>query len=149
MLLLLCCLTCCFSFSLSLLTAFSISSKSFLSKNFLNIFITPVGRWLTKRKKHEKIIINCIGSALGTSAFVGEFSNSWKQEKILSVQVKHIDISDSGLNSDVVYDLSYVIHKDLGEPGAWGIRYGFEFDYGKPGLKNSSGNITYTEFSWS
>ena len=92
--------------------------------------------------------IALIGAALGTSAFAGGFSNSWKQEKILSVQVKHVDISDSGLNSGTVYGLSYVIHKELGEPGAWGMRYGFEFDYGKLDNKNSSGNTTYTEFSW-
>ncbi len=89
-----------------------------------------------------------ISAVLGTSAFAGGITYLGQKEKTLSVQVKHVDISDSGLDSGIVYGLSYVIHKDLGEPGAWGMRYGFEFNYGKMDFSDKSGDTTYTEFSW-
>jgi len=62
--------------------------------------------------------------------------------------MKYIDIKDSGLDSGVVYGLSYVIHKDLGQEGAWGMRYGFEFNYEKMDFSDKLGDTTYTEFSW-
>ena len=89
-----------------------------------------------------------ISAVLGTSAFAGGITYLGQKEKTLSVKVKHVDISDSGLDSGVVYGLNYMIHKDLGEPGAWGMRYGFEFNYGKMDFSDKSGDTTYTEFSW-
>ena len=89
-----------------------------------------------------------ISAVLGTSAFAGGITYLGQKENILSVQVKHVDISDSGLDSGVVYGLSYTIHKDIGQEGAWGMRYGFEFNYGKMDFSNKSGDTTYTEFSW-
>jgi len=40
------------------------------------------------------------------------------------------------------------MNNDLGQAGAWGLKMGFEFNYGKMNYKNKSGNTTYTEFSW-
>ncbi len=92
--------------------------------------------------------IAIIGAVMGTSAFAGGITYLGQKENTLSLQVKHVDISDSGLDSSTVYGLSYAINKDLGEPGAWGMRYGIEFNYGKMDFSNKSGDTTYTEFSW-
>ena len=89
-----------------------------------------------------------ISAVLGTSAFAGKITYLGQKETTLSVQMKYIDIKDSGLDSGIVYGLSYVMHKDLGQEGAWGMRYGFEFNYGKMDFSDKSGDTTYTEFSW-
>ena len=85
---------------------------------------------------------------LGTNTFAGGITYLGQKENTLSVQVKHVDISDSGLDASMVYGLSYTMHKDIGQEGAWGMRYGFEFNYGKIDFSDKSGDITYTEFSW-
>ena len=96
----------------------------------------------------KKILsVAMISVVLGTSAFAGGVIYLGQKENILSVQVKHVDISDSGLDASMVYGLSYTMHKDIGQEGAWGIRYGFEFNYGKMDFSDKSGNTTYTEFS--
>ena len=92
--------------------------------------------------------IAIIGAVLKTSAFAGGITYLGQKENTLSLQVKHVDISDSGLDAGVVYGLSYTMHKDLRESGAWGMRYGFEFNYGKFNFSDKSGDTTYTEFSW-
>lgn len=92
--------------------------------------------------------IAMVSAVLGTSAFAGGITYLGQKENTLSVQVKHIDISDSGLDAGVVYGLSYTMHKDIGQEGAWGMRYGFEFNYGKMDFSDNSGDTTYTEFSW-
>ena len=92
--------------------------------------------------------IALISAALGTSAFAGGITYLGQQENTLALQVKHVNISDSGLDAGVVYGLSYTMHKDLGDPCAWGMRYGIEFNYGKMDFSDKSGDTTYTEFSW-
>jgi hypothetical protein len=98
------------------------------------------------RKLLSVALINVV---LGINAFAsGNITYLGQKEKTLSLQVKHIDIKDSGLDSGVIYGLSYMINKDVGQVGAWGMRYGFEFNYGKLDFSDSSGDTTYTEFSW-
>ena len=92
--------------------------------------------------------VTLLSAVLGTSAFAGGITYLGQKENTLSIQVKHVDISDSGLDAGVVYGLSYTIHKDIGQEGAWGMRYGFEFNYGKMDFSDKSGDTTYTEFSW-
>jgi len=94
------------------------------------------------------LIVGILGTVLGTSAFAGGITYLGQKENTLSVQVKHIDISDSGLDAGVIYGLRYTMHKDIGQEGAWGMRYGFEFNYGKLDYSDKSGDTTYTEFSW-
>jgi len=97
----------------------------------------------------KKVVsIAMISAVLGTSAFAGGITYLGQKENTLSVQVKHIDISDNGLDAGVIYGLRYTMHKDIGQEGAWGMRYGFEFNYGKLDYSDKSGNVTYTEFSW-
>ena len=94
------------------------------------------------------LITGILGVVLGTSAFAGGIEYIGQLDKTLSVQAKHIDIKDSGLDTSWIYGISYIGNKDIGEQGAWGIRTGFEFDYGKLDYSNKSGDTTYTEFSW-
>ena len=97
----------------------------------------------------KKILsIALISAVAGTSAFAGDVTYLGQKEKTLAVQVKHINIKDSGLKSSMIYDLSYTMNNDLGQTGAWGLKMGFEFNYGKMDYKDKSGNTTYTEFSW-
>jgi hypothetical protein len=42
----------------------------------------------------------------------------------------------------------FITDKDIGEQGAWGMRFGFELSYGELDLSDGSGNLTYTEASW-
>jgi opacity protein-like surface antigen len=92
--------------------------------------------------------IGLISAVLGTSAFASNIEYLGLSDKTLSVQAKHIDIKDSGLNTGWIYGINYIINKDLREQGAWGVRTGFEFNYGKLDFTDKSGNATYTEFSW-
>ena len=50
--------------------------------------------------------IALFSTVLGTSAFAGGIINLGQRENALSVQVKHVDISDSGLDAGVVYGLA-------------------------------------------
>ncbi len=90
-----------------------------------------------------------LSAIIGTNAFAGGgITYLGQKEKTLSLQVKHVDIKDSGLDSGTVYGLSYMMNKDVGQAGAWGMKFGFEFNYGKMDFSDSSGDTTYTEFSW-
>jgi len=96
----------------------------------------------------KKILsVALISAVLGTSAFAGGITYLGQKDKTLSVQVKNIDIKDSGLDSGMIYGISYMFNKDIGSEGAWGLRTGFEFNYGKLDIK-SGGDTTYTEASW-
>jgi len=92
--------------------------------------------------------VTLVGIVLSTSAFARGITYLGQKEKTLSLQVKHIDIKDSGLDAGVVYGLNYMMHKDIGQAGAWGMKFGFEFNYGKLDFSDSTGDTTYTEFSW-
>jgi opacity protein-like surface antigen len=88
------------------------------------------------------------GAVFGTSLFAGNIEYLGQLDKTFSIQVKHINIQDSGLDSGWVYGINYMFNKDLGEQSAWGVRTGFEFNYGNLDFTDKSGDITYTEFSW-
>ncbi len=97
----------------------------------------------------KKILsVAVISAVLGTSAFAGSIVYLGQKEKTIQLQVKNIDISDSGLDSELIYGLGYTIHKDIGDAGAWGMEYGFEINYGKLNYENSSGDTTYTKASF-
>ena len=94
------------------------------------------------------VTIGILGVVLGTSAFAGGITYLGQTSKTLSIQVKSVDIQDSGLDTSAVYGISYSIDKNLGEEGAWGLKTGFEFNYGKMDYFDKSGDTTYTEASF-
>jgi len=94
------------------------------------------------------LITGILGTVLGTSVFAGEIAGKiilGKISETLSIQVKSVDISDSGLDRSIVYGINYSVDKDFGQPGAWRMRYSFEFNYGKMDYSDKSGDTTYTE----
>ena len=93
------------------------------------------------------VTIGILGAVLETSVFAGGITYLGKTSKTLSVQVKSIDIKDSGLDTSAVYGISYSIDKDLGQEGAWGLKTGCEFNYWKMDYSDKSGDTTYTEAS--
>ena len=94
------------------------------------------------------ISVALLSAILCTSAFAGGITYLGQKDKTLALHVKHVDIKDIGLNASMVYGLSYTMNKDLGEEGAWGLKMGFEFNYGKFDYSDKTGNTTYAEFSW-
>jgi len=94
------------------------------------------------------LVAGIVGAVLGTSAFAGGVTYLGKKYKTLSLQVKSIDIKDSGLDTSVIYGISYTFDKDLGGEKAWGLKAGLEFNYGKMDYSDNIGDVTYTEASF-
>jgi hypothetical protein len=99
----------------------------------------------------KKLLAGILSVALSSSLFADVddgfyFINT--NDKLINIGVKNLDIKDIGLDSGLVYDLQFITDKDIGEQGAWGMRFGFELSYGELDLSDGSGNLTYTEASW-
>jgi len=94
------------------------------------------------------LIAGILGAVLGTNAFASGITYLGQTKKTLSIQVKSVDIQNSGLDTSAVYGITYSVDKDLGQPGDWGLKTSFEFNYGKMDFSDKSGNTTYTEASF-
>ena len=75
------------------------------------------------------------------------FASNIQAEQEWNFKVGHLDIKNSGLKSGTTYGIEYVFNRELGEPGAWGIRISMEGDYAKLDEKDGGNTDTYTEFS--
>ena len=93
--------------------------------------------------------LSLLSAVLGINAFSYYDANYFRgMEHTISVQAKHIDIKDSNLDASNVYGISFIMHKDFGEQGEWGAKYGLELNYGKFDKKDSTDSITYFEASF-
>ena len=75
------------------------------------------------------------------------FASNIQLERDLNFKVGNVDIKDSGFKSGTNYGIEYAFNKELGEPGAWGMKFSFEGDYAKLDEENGDGTKDYTEFS--
>ena len=75
------------------------------------------------------------------------FASNIQLERDLNFKVGNVDIKDSGLKSGTNYGIEYAFNRELGEPGAWGMKFSFEWDYAKLDEENGDGTKDYTEFS--
>ena len=86
--------------------------------------------------------------ALSTTVFASTLNNNTQFEKELNFKVGHLNIKDAGLKSGISYGMEYVFNRELGEPGAWGLRISMEGNYAKLDEESSDNTDTYTEFAF-
>jgi len=99
-------------------------------------------------KKTNKLIAGLVLGAVlatGVSAY-GIVQPTFKKGSTFGIQAKSVSFDDKlQVDESPVYGLYYGFNWDLGNPGAWGVKFNFELDFGN--MKDSKGeDFTYSDY---